>query len=129
MNTQTQAQTLINIPQILSKFNLGCQQHNFYHLLIITDAEGKEAGVINMETGGVIHIGFKVSAETIKQLKKELSSLKKFPFSKWLICNYDYSGKVNSLDNAWLSKSATDYNIYLESELKKEYYSLIAQKG
>ena len=46
-------------------------------------------------------------------------------FQDWLLANYDYSGDVGEgRDNAWLSKSSTDYNIYFESDLKKEYLQL-----
>ena len=46
-------------------------------------------------------------------------------FSNWLELNYIYSGEIGSIakDHYWLPKAPTDYNIYLESELRKQFES------
>lgn len=124
--TTEKKMTTLQIRSALDKFNYHYRESMFNdRLAYIADEDELFLGAINLDTHVITAYDSQLTPEIIEGIKEELKNEGFISFPDWLTENYEYSGDVdNGRDNAWLSKSPTDYNIYFESDLKKQYRSV-----
>lgn len=92
----------------------------------IRQAVRKKETEITIKTGGFTTSKFQ---QVLEEVAGGFENIKKVDrlyegFTNWLTENYDHSGEGIDEESYWLSKSDTDYNIYSETQLKKEYSEL-----
>lgn len=81
---------------------------------------------VTIRTGGFATSQFQAVLEEVAGGFENIKEVERLDeeFTAWLARNYDYSGEGIANENYWLSKSASDFNIYSETELKREYLNI-----